>query len=146
MLSDLKSSSADIELLMEIAVIMFLMPIQILNKFVYSRLLKRSFHLSSADLIDLVEFVLVIVWYEAFALFRQNELPFPLFGAKEDSLPEIRLVRNIMYHIETNSFHMDYLLAAITALLWFRSIMLLRLSEQFGPIIEMIFALVVLVI
>ena len=28
---------------------------------------------------------------------------------------------------------------------WFRSIILLRLSEQFGPLIEMIFAMLILV-
>ena len=38
-------------------------------------------------------------------------------------------MRNVIYDIENDIFHTDYLLAAITALLWFRCIMLLRLSE-----------------
>jgi hypothetical protein len=54
-------------------------------------------------------------------------------------------MRNIIYNIETEHFHMDYLLAAITALFWFRCFMLLRLNEYFGPIIEMIYAMVILV-
>jgi len=53
-------------------------------------------------------------------------------------------MRSIIFDIVNNTFHMDYLLAAITALLWFRCIMLLRLSEAFGPLIEMIFAMVLI--
>lgn len=50
-------------------------------------------------------------------------------------------MRNIILHIKDDSFHMDYLLAAITALLWFRFIILLKLSAAFGSTIEMIFAM-----
>ena len=51
-------------------------------------------------------------------------------------------MREIIFDIEYDIFHTDYLLAAITALFWFRCIVLLRLSEAFGPIIEMIYAMI----
>lgn len=53
-------------------------------------------------------------------------------------------MRNIIYDIENNIFHTDYLLAAITAMFWFRTIMLLQLSAYFGPIIAMIWAMLML--
>ena len=50
-------------------------------------------------------------------------------------------MRNIIYDIENDIFHTDYLLAAITALFWFRCLLLLQLSETFGPLIQMIYAM-----
>ena len=108
----------------------------------FLRFQKRSFSLSSADIIDLTIFLLVVWWYESFAVYATSELDFPLFGEPEDSKFEIKLMREIIYDIEYDIFHTDYLLAAITALFWFRCIMLLRLSETFGPIIEMIYAMI----
>ena len=61
-----------------------------------------------------------------------------------DNDREIKLMLSIIDDLRKDVFHMDYLLAAITALLWFRCIMLLRLSEVFGPLLEMIYAMVVI--
>ena len=43
-------------------------------------------------------------------------------------------------------FHLDYLLAAVTAVLWFRANMMLRLTETFGPLLVMIYRMALLVI
>ena len=61
-----------------------------------------------------------------------------------DNDREIKLMLSIIYDLRTDTFHMDYLLAVITALLWFRCIILLRLSEMFGPLIEMIYAMMLI--
>ena len=50
-------------------------------------------------------------------------------------------MRNIIYDIENDIFHMDYFLAVITSLFWLRCLLLLKLSETFGPLLEMIFAM-----
>ena len=50
-------------------------------------------------------------------------------------------MRNIIWDMNRGSFHMDQLLAAITALFWFRCIMLFRLNSYFGPLLEIIFTM-----
>ena len=37
-----------------------------------------------------------------------------------------------------DTFHFDYLMAAVSAMFWFRCIILLRLSETFGPLLVMV--------
>ena len=141
---ELHLAGSEILYALELASIAFLFPIHLINKLVYLRLRKRKFILSSADIIDVTIFALVALWLEVFAIYSSTGLELPLFGEEEDNQQEIKVMRNIIYHIEDDSFHTDYLLAAITALFWFRCIMLLRLSETFGPLIEMIYAMVVL--
>ena len=46
---------------------------------------------------------------------------------------------NVIYDITKDIFHLDYLMAAVTAPLWLRSNMMLRLTETFGPLLVMIF-------
>ena len=41
---------------------MYLLPVSILNKFIFSRLIKRPFYLSTADIIDFVIFGLAMYW------------------------------------------------------------------------------------
>jgi len=133
-----------INLLSQVSAFTYLLPVSLVNKFVFSRLVKRPFHLSPADLIDLVIFGLSMIWLDKLITYQNQELEFPLFGEEVDSDEEIKLMLSIIHDIRDDTFHMDYLLAAITALLWFRCIMLLRLSEVFGPLIEMIFAMMVI--
>ena len=49
---------------------------------------------------------------------------------------------NISFNIIDDSFHFDYMMASIAALFWLRCIVLLRLSETFGPLLVMIVAMV----
>jgi len=51
----------------------------------------------------------------------------------------------VIYDIDNEIFHVDFLMAAINALLWIRCIIYLRLSEMFGPIIVMIYNMAKLV-
>ena len=53
---------------------------------------------------------------------------------------------NVIYDITKDIFHLDYLMAAVTATLWLRSNMMLRLTETFGPLLVMIFEMGKLVI
>ena len=86
-------------------------------------------------------FVMVAIWYYMYKVYSARSLNDKLFGADEENILEIRLIRNIIYDIENDIFRIDFLLAAISSLFWFRCLLLLRLSEQFGPLIEMIFAM-----
>ena len=45
-----------------------------------------------------------------------------------------------------DTFHFDYLLAAMTAILWVRCILLLRLTEAFGPTVVMIGKMVLIIL
>lgn len=62
----------------------------------------------------------------------------PLFGGEEDLTYEAKVLGNIVLDIMDDTFHYDYLLAAITSLLWVRVVLLLSLTEFFGPTLVMI--------
>ena len=61
-----------------------------------------------------------------------------LFGPEEDSKSEIKFVDNVIYDITHDIFHLDYLMAAVIAVMWLRCCILLRLTESFGPLLSMI--------
>ena len=42
--------------------------------------------MSSENMLDMVIFALVVVWWESFAVYSASHLDFPLFGEPEDSL------------------------------------------------------------
>ncbi len=48
--------------------------------------------------------------------------------------------------IKNDEFRYDYLLAAVTAALWVRCLVLLRLTESFGPLIVMIWNMIKIVL
>ena len=144
LVKELQLAGKELKLSFMVASVTFLFPITLINKYVYTRLTKRRFETTTADIIDFTIFVLVAIWYESYTIYSSKELDFPLFGPEEDSIFEVRLMRSIIYDIENDIFHMDFLLAAITALLWFRCILLLKLSEQFGPLLAMIYAMLLI--
>lgn len=51
-----------------------------------------------------------------------------------------------MADIEDQSFRFDYLIAFLTGLFWVRCIMLLRLTESFGPLLVMVYSMVLIVL
>ena len=128
----------------DLALVSILFPVSLLNKFIFTACENRSFRLGTANITDLTIFSLVLWLWAVLMDYKERRLGFGLFGEPEDSMVEVRLMRNIIFDIENDIFHTDYLFAAITGLFWFRCIMLLRLSKYFGPIIEMIYALMLL--
>ena len=57
----------------------------------------------------------------------------------------IRFIDNLIYDITNDIFHFDYLIAVTTAMLWLRCIILLRLTESFGPMLVMIFRMCMII-
>ena len=60
------------------------------------------------------------------------------FGKEEDNVEEVSFMLNIIYDIINDIFHYDYLLASVTAALWMRCLIILRLTELFGPTVVMV--------
>ena len=50
-------------------------------------------------------------------------------------------MRSMLKDIETGTFHFNYLVAAIVAILWFRMLFMLELNSYFGPMIQTIGAM-----
>lgn len=65
-----------------------------------------------------------------------------MFSPEEDKSTEVKFMGNIVYSIQDDVFHFDYMMAALTAVFWLRCIILLRLSETFGPLLVMIAVMV----
>ena len=56
------------------------------------------------------------------------------------------LIGNLVYDIRNDIFHFDYLIATVTSLLWVRCIILLRLTESFGPQLTMIYTMLIIIL
>ena len=70
MVENIRASGEQIQLLSDISTFTYLFPVALFNKFVFSRLIKRSFHLSAADSVDLVIFALSIIWDDTLILYE----------------------------------------------------------------------------
>ena len=53
---------------------------------------------------------------------------------------------SIIFDVLDDTFHYDFLLAAITTVLWGRCVILLRLTELFGPTLTMIYSMVIIIV
>jgi len=78
-------------------------------------------------------------------VYATSDLKAPFFSPEEDKIEEIKFIGNVIYDITNDIFHVDYLMAAVTAVLWVRCIILLRLTESFGPLLVMIYRMAQLV-
>ena len=102
--------------------------------------------MTTADYLDISLFLMVAyVWY-VIELYMHTDIKEELFGPEDDSKPEIKFVDNVIYDIVYDIFHLDYLLAAVTAVLWLRANLMLRLTETFGPLLVMIYRMALLVV
>ena len=81
---ELQLAGKELEYAMFIAAVCFMLPIALLNKYIYTRLTERRFILTTPNMIDLTIFGLVVWWYELFAVYSSYSLDFPLFGPEED--------------------------------------------------------------
>jgi len=70
-----------------LAAITFLFPIQLINKYIFAKCEGQSFNFSSANLIDMTIFSLVLWWWKMSDLYTYDHLDVELFGDPEDSLP-----------------------------------------------------------
>ena len=120
-------------------------PIQEFNRFVFTRKTGKKYSLTLTSTLDLLTASLAIWATYVLSDYEQTEIREELFGPEEDNSKEIRLINNIFYDIENDIFHIDYLFGAITALLWFRCILLLRLTLTFGPMLVMIYRMILVV-
>ena len=57
----------------------------------------------------------------------------------------MKFAANILEDKESGAFHFDYLLAAVTAMFWIRCVIQLRLTEVFGPLLVMIWNMILII-
>lgn len=89
--------------------------------------------------------MVVFVW-DVVQTYEHTPIREHLFGPEDDNKPNVMFLDNVIYDITHDIFHLDYLMAAITAMLWFRANLQLRLTETFGPLLVMIYRMVQLVV
>ena len=106
---------------------------------------RTKFFVTTADYLDIFIFLMVVWVWETIEVYMHTDIKSELFGPEEDSKPTIRFVANVIYDITNDIFHLDYLMAAITAVLWVRCNMMLRSTEFFGPLLVMIWKMAKLV-
>ena len=142
---DMSHVRDDLNLVLYVSAVTFLFPVNMFCKFVFTKLTNRIFYLTLTDYLDFVVFVLVAwLWYIVES-YETTDLKAPLFSPEEDKIQEIKFIGNVLYDIVNDIFHVDFLMAAVTAVLWLRCIILLRLTETFGPLLIMIYRMAQLV-
>jgi len=135
----------ELDLVLYVSAVAFLFPVSLFCKFVFTKLTNRNFYLTLSDYLDFVIFALVVWFWYIVESYETTELKALLFSPEQDKIEAIKFIGNVLYDITNDIFHVDFLLAAITAVLWLRCIILLRLTETFGPLLIMIYRMAELV-
>ena len=135
----------EFDLILFLSATIFLLPVSIFGKVVFSGMTKRRFTFTLSDIIDLTLTVMVFSLWVVVLDYESLDLNEPLFGPEEDKQTAIRFAGNVIYDITNDIFHLDYLVAFVTAAFWFRCIILLRLTETFGPMLVMIWRMLTIV-
>lgn len=136
----------ELTLILDVSAVTFIFPIQQVCRYIASRQTRKEFTLTVSDYLDIFVFLMVVWTWETIEVYINSDLKEELFGPEEDKLPNIKFVGNVIYDIVNEIFHLDYLLAAVTAILWIRFNMMLRVTELFGPLLVMIYRMAQLVV
>ena len=139
-------SAEELNLVLYLSLGLYLLPIGIFNKYVFSKITRSHFTFTLAEGLDFTIISIVTIIWVVVADFETSDLKYPLFNKEEDAQLEIKFIGNIAFNIIDNTFHFDYLLASVTAVLWMRCILLLRLTETFGPTVVMIGKMVIIIL
>ena len=135
----------ELEFIRYFSLIIFLFPVAIFCKRLYSKLTNTSFVITAANLTDLC-IVCLTAWMWETMFVYEGDIKRELFNEVEDKGYEVRFMANVCYDVIDDDFHFDFLMATITAFLWFRVIVLLKLTETFGPLVVMIYRMTLIII
>ena len=142
MIEIFETSTEEIELVLVLTFTTLLMPINFINKLVFAKLTNHNYKITVTDFLDFaIVGVVFFLWYIVLK-YESDDIKYNLFSPEEDSTKSVKFMGNISFNVIDDTFHFDYLMAALTALYWFRCIVLLRLSETFGPLLVMIVVMV----
>ena len=130
---------SELDLVLYVSALTFLFPVSLFCKFVFTKLTNTNFYLTLSEYLDTIVFVLVVwFWYIVYS-YESTDLTIPLFNPEQDKVKEIKFIGNVVNDISDDIFHVDFLMTAVTAVFWIRSIILLRLTETFGPLLIIIY-------
>jgi len=145
MYNEFELAHAELDTILYTSMLIFLLPVAMISKKIFAGLTQQSFLITAANFIDFCSFSLILaVWYFT-NLYNTRDLREPFFTPEEDQVKFVKFFGNMTDDIMTDEFRYDYLLAAATAALWIRCLVLLRLTESFGPLLVMIWNMVKIV-
>lgn len=113
--------SKELDFILDVSSIAFVFPIMLLGRYIGAQKTGRSFQMTVADYFDLIIFGLVVWAWQVVENYRNTPLKIALFGPEKDTIRSIQFLTNVMDDSMDDVFHLDYLMAAITALLWYRA-------------------------
>jgi hypothetical protein len=135
----------ELDSVLYVSAVTFLFPVSVFCKFVFTKLTNRNFYLTLTEFLDLSVFVLAAWFWYMVESYGTTDLKVNLFSPEQDKIKEIKFIGNTANNITDEIFHLDFLMTAVTAVLWIRCIILLRLTETFGPLLIMIYRMAQLV-
>ena len=146
MYAEFEIAHDELDTILYTSMLIFLLPVAMLSKKIFADLTHQSFVITAANFIDFSSFILTLtVWFYT-NLYNTRDLKEHFFTPEEDQVAFVKFFGNMTDDIMTDAFRYDYLLAALTAALWVRCLVLLRLTESFGHLIVMIWNMIKIVI
>ena len=146
LLADFKIARDDLQKVQWFSIALLFFPISIGGKYIYARYTRTSFFVTTANYVDLIIFLLTVTFWIVTGVYDERDMRYPIFGDPYDQRTEVKFLGNAVQDIIEERFHFEFLVAAITAALWVRVVMLLRLTSTFGPTIVMIANMVTIVL
>jgi hypothetical protein len=121
---------------MKVGLVGFTLPLQVFITYLFSMLAKRKINFSITYLIDFVIMICMTIWfikYEEYMNAVNDGLGLRVVPTQNEMFLD-----EAMTLIKTHVFYFDYLLASTVLFFWIRLLYMLRLTETFGPTIEII--------
>ena len=118
---------------MIVVMVSFSFPFQLLISYIYAKLTNRNFVLRFTSIFDMFIVVLVSVWFEKFEeySFAENRG----MGLTDPPHGFHIFMQQMLQDNKTGDFHFDRLLAATAFFFWMRMLLMLILTNTFGPLI-----------
>ena len=118
---------------MIVAMVSFALPFQLLISFVFSRFTNRNYVLRATSFLDIVFFILVVVWFYKYEVYIHSENKG--FGLSDPPHNHHIFMQQLLEDNRTGNFHFDWLLSAVAFFVWLRLLFMLILTNTFGPLI-----------
>ena len=130
---EIKLAVVELDEAMFVGMVSFAFPFQMIMSYIYSKLTDTRYVLRITAIFDLLITIFVAWWFVKFEEYTiaDNEG----FGLTVPPHPYHRFMQQLLEDIRTGEFHFDWLLAVTSFLFWMRLLLMLTLTNTFGPLL-----------
>lgn len=138
---DVNQFISDLEFSFRLQAIAYTLPLSVLQKYIYTVLTKESYHWTAINLMNIMiaaSYTWTLVRFEA-----QKGAENMGFGIRKEPTMELQFMEAMMEDIQDNVVNIALLLSIIAGLTWFRILIALQVTEEFGPLVTAMFKMII---